>query len=252
MRVRASGSSLDRDALVEQRQRTVRGASPACDQAARPRAPAQALGGDRIPVSSRLDRQGAAGSSARSWRPRLARARARSPCRSRPRRRDGARRGSRPPGAPGASRRDRRGWSRADRGPRARRDRAVEVGLAEEAPVGRVGEIVRIGELAGVDDLEPPARGRSPARARSPPAAPRAIRRGSSLARSPSRRAAAIPRASCCRPRRSPRPRPRRSCSTASSRGLAQGLVTSPLRSQGVGLGGAGARAGRVAARPRT
>ncbi len=38
-----------------------------------------------------------------------------------------------------------------------RADRAVEVGLAEEAAVDRIGAVARVGELAGVDDPQGPA-----------------------------------------------------------------------------------------------
>ena len=39
----------------------------------------------------------------------------------------------------------------------ARGDRAVQVGLAEEAAVRRIREVVGVGELAGIDDRKTPA-----------------------------------------------------------------------------------------------
>ncbi len=111
-----------------------------------------------MPVASRLDRQGAAGSSARSCRP--IGARERSHRRLVDRRLDvgmayAVRCRRLEAGAPvaevveiGAGH---------DRRLGARRNRAVQVGLAEEAAVGRVGEVVGVGELAGIDDRETPA-----------------------------------------------------------------------------------------------
>ena len=111
-----------------------------------------------MPVASRLDRHGAAGSSARSSQAEGARERAHR--RLVDRRLDvgmayAVRCRRLEAGAPvaevveiGAGH---------DRRLGARRDRAVQVGLAEEAAVGRVGEVVGVGELAGIDDRETPA-----------------------------------------------------------------------------------------------
>ena len=109
-----------------------------------------------MPVASRLDRQGAAGSSARSCRPK---ARERSHRRLVDRRLDV---GWRTPCAAAALRPGRQSPRSSrlvpdDRRLGARGNRAVQVGLAEEAAVGRVGQVVAVDELARIDDREPPA-----------------------------------------------------------------------------------------------
>ena len=165
------------------------GAHPAAHGARGQRAPQPALGPrapspasaprSRMPVSIRLDRHGRGRQLRHVAQPEFARrAPARRSCRCRPRRTDAARPCSRAASSPGrySPRSSRLVPERIGRVVRPR-DRAIQVGLAEEAAVDRVGAVVRIGELAGVEHVERPALAR-PRSAHARRRLPRHRRRG--------------------------------------------------------------------------
>ncbi len=142
------------DAAADRR----RGRDAALSRASTVSISCSATGSTTIPVSTRLDRQGAAGSSARSSRPSARATNAHVAL-----------------GEPGFDEGMahamlfRRLQARAevaeivgvgagdDRAFEARGDRAVEIVLAEIAAVDGVGAIARVGKLAGVDRFERPA-----------------------------------------------------------------------------------------------